>query len=390
MMVQVKNASNVVIVTMGRDALHRHVSDTEGTSLKDRFFGLKWQILEVKVGSNTVSRNVWSQAYVDGMILRDRDTDSNGTMDERLYSLQDANWNTTGLVNPSGTVVERDTYTPFGVVTFRDASGSALSASTKDWVFLHQGGEKIAAGNYEFRNRIYSPTLGRWLSNDPLGFDSGDLGWYRGIENNPIIMLDPSGLWSFGGAFGGMVTGGGVGAGVGATVGAPIFGIGALPGAIGGGIIGGIGGFVAGGVFTEPAYSAISGNLDLQISVAEEVGMGILLGAPFGVVGGISGPAGFALTNGSFWTSSSAYYLGLSVPGATMTVSHWGKPGIYPGSWVMVGKPDWLSWILAGGWVVGPYSSGLPYSVPVQSVVLPIGSKIPWYEWTKIWQRTIK
>ena len=134
---------------------------------------------------------------MDGLVLRDRDTDANGTLDERLYSLQDANWNTTALVNTSGTVQERYTYTPFGQVTFRDSSGSALSNSAKDWVFLHQGGEKIAAGDYEFRNRIYSPSLGRWLSNDPLGFEAGDQNWYRAIGNNPGNGLDPSGLEEF-------------------------------------------------------------------------------------------------------------------------------------------------------------------------------------------------
>jgi RHS repeat-associated protein len=111
-----------------------------------------------------------------------------------LYSLQDANWNTSALVNTSGTVPERYTYTPFGQVTFRDGSGSTLSNSAKDWVFLHQGGERIAAGDYEFRNRLYSPSLGRWLSNDPLGFEAGDQNWYRAIGNNPGNGLDPSGL----------------------------------------------------------------------------------------------------------------------------------------------------------------------------------------------------
>jgi RHS repeat-associated protein len=189
----------VVIITYGRDALHRHVSDTVGSTVTDRFFSSDWQLLETKVGSNTVTRNVWSPVYVDGLVLRDRDTDANGTFDERLYSLQDANWNTTGLVNAGGTVQERYTYTPFGQVTFRDGSGSTLSASAKDWVFLHQGGERIAAGDYEFRNRVYSPSLGRWLSNDPLGFDAGDQNWYRAIGNNPGNGLDPIGLdeWWF-------------------------------------------------------------------------------------------------------------------------------------------------------------------------------------------------
>ena len=192
--VQVKNSSNVVIVAYGRDALHRHVTDTVGSTVTDRFFSSDWQLLETKVGSNTVTRNVWSPVYVDGLVLRDRDTDANGTLDERLYALQDANWNTTALVNTSGTVQERYTYTSFGQVTFRDGSGSTLSGSAKDWVFLHQGGEKIAAGDFEFRNRVYSPTLGRWLSNDPLGFEAGDQNWYRAIRNNPGNGLDPRGL----------------------------------------------------------------------------------------------------------------------------------------------------------------------------------------------------
>ena len=192
--VQVKNSSNVVIVTYGRDALYRHVTDTVGSTVTDRFFSTDWQLLETKVGSNTVTRNVWSPVYIDGLVLRDRDTDGNGTLDERLYLLQDANWNTTALVNSTGTVQERYTYTPFGQVTFRDASGSTLSGSAKDWVFLHQGGERIAAGDYEFRNRVHSPSLGRWLSNDPLGFNAGDQNWYRAVGNNPGNGGDPSGL----------------------------------------------------------------------------------------------------------------------------------------------------------------------------------------------------
>ncbi|RLS40119.1 MAG: hypothetical protein DWH82_04105 [Planctomycetota bacterium] len=58
--IQVKNSSNVVIVTYGQDALHRHVTDTVGSTVTDRFFSSDWQLLETKVGSNTVTRNVWS------------------------------------------------------------------------------------------------------------------------------------------------------------------------------------------------------------------------------------------------------------------------------------------------------------------------------------------
>jgi RHS repeat-associated protein len=132
--------------------------------------------------------------YVDALVLRDRDTDGNGTLDERLYPLQDANWNVTALVSASGTVVERYSYDPYGQVTVRDASGDAIAGSARDWVFLHQGGEQIAAGDYEFRNRAYSPSLGRWLNNDPLGFEAGDNNWYRYEGNDPGNRVDPEGL----------------------------------------------------------------------------------------------------------------------------------------------------------------------------------------------------
>jgi len=194
MLVQVKNSSNTVIATNAFDGLNRKAQVTTSSGTIDRIFSSDWQVLEEKSGSNTKNRYVWSQAYVDALVLRDRDTDSNGTLDERLYPLQDANWNTTGLVNTSGTIVERDTYGPFGVVTFRDVSGASLGASAKDWLFLHQGGQTDSIGNYDFRNRVYSPTLGRWLTNDPLGFDAGDVNFYRYVGNGPGNGLDSFGL----------------------------------------------------------------------------------------------------------------------------------------------------------------------------------------------------
>ncbi|MFN5196038.1 MAG: RHS repeat-associated core domain-containing protein, partial [Planctomyces sp.] len=69
----------------------------------------KWQVVEERVGTSTSANRqfVWGLRYIDDLILRDRDTDGNGTLDERLYSLQDANWNVTGLVNTSGVIQQR-------------------------------------------------------------------------------------------------------------------------------------------------------------------------------------------------------------------------------------------------------------------------------------------
>ena len=128
------------------------------------------------------------------MVSRDRDTDANGSLDERLYALQDVNFNVTAIANTSGAVQEKYTETPFGVTTFRNSSGTVIGSSTKDWVFLHQGGQADIIGDLDFRNRVLSPSLGRWLSNDPLGFGGNDVNLARYNGNAPSVRLDPMGL----------------------------------------------------------------------------------------------------------------------------------------------------------------------------------------------------
>ncbi len=192
--VKIKNSSDTIIATNSYDALNRKVKVVANSTTTDRLFSSDWQLLEEKVGSNTKTRNVWSPVYVDAMVSRDRDTDANGSLDERLYALQDANFNVTAVINTSGAVQEKYTETPFGVTTFRNSAGTAIGSSTKDWVFLHQGGQVDIIGDLDFRNRVLSPTLGRWLSNDPLGFNAGDVNSYRYIANGPTIGTDAMGL----------------------------------------------------------------------------------------------------------------------------------------------------------------------------------------------------
>jgi RHS repeat-associated protein len=43
-------------------------------------------------------------------------------------------------------------------------------------------------------NRWYNPSLGRWMSEDPIGFAAGDTNLYRYVANDPIRHVDASGL----------------------------------------------------------------------------------------------------------------------------------------------------------------------------------------------------
>ncbi len=48
-------------------------------------------------------------------------------------------------------------------------------------------------GMYYFKARIYSPTLGRFMQSDPIGYSDG-INWYNYVGSDPVNGTDPSGL----------------------------------------------------------------------------------------------------------------------------------------------------------------------------------------------------
>jgi RHS repeat-associated protein len=138
---------------------------------------------------------VWSPVYVDALIERDRDTDSNGTLEERLYAQHDANFNVTAVIDSAGNVVERYVYDPYGTITVLAPTWTVRASSSYAWVYAHQGGRFDSTTSlYSFRNRDYSPVLGRWIHQDPIRYAAGDSNLYRYVRNQPTALLDPSGL----------------------------------------------------------------------------------------------------------------------------------------------------------------------------------------------------
>ena len=119
-------------------------------------------------------------ALIDDCVLRDRGV-SGGTLNERLYALQDANWNVVALFDPTaddgaGAPVERYAYTPYGVPQFLNPNFTPITDNTSAyaWETLYCGYRYDAAiGLYLVRNRLLLPPLGCWLSVDPasMAFD---------------------------------------------------------------------------------------------------------------------------------------------------------------------------------------------------------------------------
>lgn len=70
---------------------------------------------------------VWSLAYVDALVLRDRDINLDTVMDQRVYVQQDANFNVTAIIEADGDVVERFIYDSYGAFTVLDFNWASAS-----------------------------------------------------------------------------------------------------------------------------------------------------------------------------------------------------------------------------------------------------------------------
>ena len=102
--------------------------------------------------------------------------------------LPDALGSTIALGDSTGTLQTQYTYEPFGFTT---QSGSASLNSYK-----YTGREDDGSGLYYYRARYYQSRLQRFIAEDPLGFEGGDVNFYGYARNNPINRMDPFGLSS--------------------------------------------------------------------------------------------------------------------------------------------------------------------------------------------------
>lgn len=105
---------------------------------------------------------------------------------QTYYYVSDAHGNITGLVNGSGTLVNRYGYTPFGtptVVSEQVANPLRFAGRELD----------VETGLYLNRMRYYDPHLQRFVSEDPIGLVGGS-NPYTYAANDPVNNADPTGL----------------------------------------------------------------------------------------------------------------------------------------------------------------------------------------------------
>jgi len=110
----------------------------------------------------------------------------------------DANANTVALTDGGQSIVNKYAYTPFGM-SLHKTEGIA-----QPFTFVGEYGVMEEADSlYYMRARYYDGGTGRFISEDPLGFDGGTVNLYAYAGNNPVLFFDPLGLktWQIGLSF---------------------------------------------------------------------------------------------------------------------------------------------------------------------------------------------
>ncbi|WP_422925495.1 putative Ig domain-containing protein [Singulisphaera sp. PoT] len=132
--------------------------------------------------SGAVTARYLASPDIDGLLARDRP--GKGTtwyLADRLGTVRD-------LTDDTGQVIDHIDYDAYGQVT------GETNPSVGDR-FRYTGREYDAeTGLYYYRARYYDASLGRFISQDPLGFNGADSNLYRYVGNSPTNATDPTGL----------------------------------------------------------------------------------------------------------------------------------------------------------------------------------------------------
>ena len=151
--------------------------------------------------------NAFQKYYVHGMgiddplamVVDNKDTRDDLTDLRAYYYHKDGMNSITSLTDENGNEKEKYIYNAFGKMTIYDERDNKIEASQLGNPYSFTGREHDSeTGLHYHRARYYDPDLARWISEDPIEFNGGDLNLYRYVMNNPVNYFDPDGYKPYG------------------------------------------------------------------------------------------------------------------------------------------------------------------------------------------------
>lgn len=205
------NAKNQLIEVMTSTERMTQIHDPKGRVIERRYFTMDTQGQWVEDEDRSV-RHTYDNAW---NVIEDRGLNDDlraryihgSRMDEilvcersdgaRLYSLADGLGSTIALTDAGGSVKQNFRYDAYGMPRILNTDVSLYAgqlAIQSTFRFLFTGREFLASVELnDHRNRYYLPSIGRWLTIDPIGFADG-LNIYAYARNSPTEFIDSTGL----------------------------------------------------------------------------------------------------------------------------------------------------------------------------------------------------
>jgi RHS repeat-associated protein len=169
-----------MIVSYKYDALGRRIQRTPSTGVSTNFvYDGQDVIKDINSDGSTVE-------YLNGLGVDNKLRLTDSRLAGPLYFVRDHLGSTTGLTNSTGALVSQISYDSFGNAN----TGTSLTR------YRYTGRECDSdTGLYYYRARWYDAKVGRFISEDPIGFGGG-VNQFRYVGNNPQNAVDPSGLYN--------------------------------------------------------------------------------------------------------------------------------------------------------------------------------------------------
>jgi RHS repeat-associated protein len=253
---------------LGQRIMWRYDQNANGTvASTERFFYMyddRWRMVGAFLDSGSTPQESFvyhaagnagrgSSSYIDSVVMRDRDTNADGTLEERRYYVQNWRADVVAVTKSDGSPLQYVVYSPYGepvthavadvdldgdvdsndqaawangavnstfaYVAQEDLNHDGTDSAADDALFDESYGDNVGLSGrgrlssgkldnrkgyagyeqdesitmYHVRHRVYRADLGRWMTRDPLGYVDG-MGLYEYVGGMAVRGRDPSGL----------------------------------------------------------------------------------------------------------------------------------------------------------------------------------------------------